>query len=326
MEQSLGDSPLYLRLGRQVVADPHLFALAGEAPPGQPGVLPLFAAVHFLLLGGGDHPLSGYYPSLGGATRPDGDLGRLFADYCRRHRAELIHVMETRRVQTNEVARAAVLLLGLNVIAARTELPLAVIEIGASAGLLLRWERYHYDFGPAGAVGDARSAVRIDCGLRGTISPPVPAVIPEANWRLGVDLDPVDPVDPLAAKWLEALVWPDQDRRRTRLLAAIEVAQSHPVDLVAGDAVVALPGLIARCPPDTALCVFHSMVLNQFTPEARNDLEVVFRGAGRPLSRLWMEWIGGPQPLLSLIEYDGGRRSSTDLANYHHHGDWVAWR
>ena len=68
------------------------------------------------------------------------------------------------------------------------------------------------------------------------------------------------------------------------------------------------------------------MVLNQFTPEARNDLDAVFREAGRPLSRLWMEWIGGPQPLLSLIEYDGGIRSSTDLANYHHHGDWVAWR
>ena len=87
------------------------------------------------------------------------------------------------------------------------------------------------------------------------------------------------------------------------------MAKSHPVDLLAGDAVVDLPGLIARCPPDTALCVFHSMVLNQFAPEARNDLDAVFREAGRPLSRLWMEWIGGPQPLLSLIEYDGGNSS-----------------
>ena len=97
-------------------------------------------------------------------------LGRSFSDFCKRHRAELIHVMKTRRVQTNEVARAAVLMLGLGVVAARTEQPLAVIEIGASAGLLLRWEWYHYDFGPAGAVGDAGSPVRIDCGLRGTDS------------------------------------------------------------------------------------------------------------------------------------------------------------
>ncbi len=313
-------------MGRQVVADPHLLDLAAAAPPSQPGVLPLFAAMHFLLLGGADHPLTAYYSSLGGGSPPDDHLGVVFSDFCRQNRTELVHLIKTRRVQTNEVARAAVLMLGLGVVAARTERPLAVIEIGASAGLLLRWDLYYHDFGPAGAVGDAGSPVRINCGLRGTVRPPVPAVMPAATWRMGMDLDPVNPADPLAARWLEALVWPDQDRRRARLLAAIEVARTHPVDLVAGDALVDLPGMIAQCPPDTALCVFHSHVLNQFTPEARNDLEVVFVEAARPLWRLWMEGIGGPQPLLSVVEYDRSRRSVSDLANYHQHGEWIAWR
>ena len=253
VEESLADSPLYLRLGREVVADPHLLDLATKAPPGQPGVLPLFAAAHFLLLGGADHPLAAYYPSLGGGCAPDDETGAVFADFCRRNRAELIHLMKTRRVQTNEVARAAVLMLGLGVVAARNEQPLAVIEIGASAGLLLRWDRYHHDFGPAGEVGDPASPVRIECAPRGPTPPPVPGDMPRTIRRLGIDLHPVDLSDPVAAMWLEALVWPDQELRRTRLLAAIEVARSHPVDLVTGDAVAELPGLIARCPTDTAV-------------------------------------------------------------------------
>jgi hypothetical protein len=121
-------------------------------------------------------------------------------------------------------------------------------------------------------------------------------------------------------------VWPDQNLRRVRLLAAIELARSHPVELIAGNAVTELPGLIPRCPPETAVCVFHSMTLNQFFPEARQDLERVLGWAGRPVLRLSMEWIGTRRPVLSLVEYDEGRRAVTDLAEYHHHGDWIAWR
>jgi hypothetical protein len=326
VEESLADSPLYLRLGSVVVGDPYLLDLAAHAPTGQPPLLPLFAAVHYLLLAGSDHPLAGYYPSVGGGSAPDEEVGAAFSDFCRRNRSELTDLVSRRLVQTNEVARAAVLVLGLTAVAARGERPVAVIEVGASAGLLLRWDRYRYEYGPAGAVGDAGSPVRISCVPRGPTPPPVPAEMPEASWRAGVDLDPVDLSDPLAARWLEAQVWPDQNLRRVRLLAAIELARSHPVDLIAGDAVAELPGLTSRCPPEAAVCVVHSMTLNQFSPEARQDLERVLGSARRPVLRISMEWIGTPRPLLSIIEYDRGRRAVTDLAEYHHHGDWIAWR
>jgi hypothetical protein len=326
VEESLADSPLYLRLGRVVVGDRHLLDLAGNASPGQPPLLPLFAAVHFLLLTGSDHPLAAYYPSVGGGSPPDDDVGAAFSDFCKRNRAELLELGRTRLVQTNEVARAAVLVLGLGVVAARIGGPVGVIELGASAGLLLRWDRYRYEYGSAGALGDAGSLVKISCVPRGPTPPLVPAVMPEAAWRVGIDLDPVDLSDPLAARWLEALVWPDQDQRRHRLLAAIDVALSHPVGVIEGDAVAELPGLMSQCPAETPLCVVHSMTLNQFSPESRDGLERVLSGAGRPVTRLSMEWIDAPGPVLTLVEYDRGRRSAIDLAEYHHHGDWIAWR
>ena len=228
VEESLADSPLYLQLGRVVVGDPYLLDLAAHALAGQPPLLPLFAAVHYLLLARPDHPLAGYYPSVGGGSAPGEEVGVVFSDFCRGNRSELLDLVSTRLVQTNEVARAAVLVLGLSTVATRSEQPLAVIEVGASAGLLLRWDRYRHAYGAAGAVGDAGSPVRISCVPRGPTPPPVPAEMPQASWRAGVDLDPVDLSDPLAARWLEAQVWPDQNLRRVRLLAAIELARSHP--------------------------------------------------------------------------------------------------
>ena len=52
------------------------------------------------------------------------------------------------------------------------------------------------------------------------------------------------------------------------LLAAIELARSHPVDLIAGDAVTELPGSSQSALLRRPLCVFHSMTLNQFLPQA----------------------------------------------------------
>ena len=60
----------------------------------------------------------------------------------RQHEAELTEVMLTRRTQTNEPARCATLLPAL---AALPE-PLALIEVGASAGLTLLFDRYSYDY------------------------------------------------------------------------------------------------------------------------------------------------------------------------------------
>ena len=51
--------------------------------------------------------------------------------------------------QTNEIARSAMLLPGFLTVAHETGLPLELVEIGASAGLNLLFDRFHYRYGDA---------------------------------------------------------------------------------------------------------------------------------------------------------------------------------
>ena len=114
----------------------------------------------------------------------------------------------------------------------RRRRPLALIEIGASAGLNLRWDHYAYDYGGR-AAGVPSSPLTIECELVGPHLPPLDP--PPVVWRAGVDLAPVDASDPADARWLRACLWPDQPARQARLAAALEIARSHPVDIRRGD-------------------------------------------------------------------------------------------
>lgn len=69
----------------------------------------------------------------------------LLQQFCAQYRDELRHVLTTKRVQTNEVQRAAYLYPVFSTIAAREQKPLALLEIGTSAGLLLHVDKYCYE-------------------------------------------------------------------------------------------------------------------------------------------------------------------------------------
>ena len=172
-----------------------------------------------------------------------------------------------RATQTNEVGRCATLLPVL----ASLPGPLALLEVGASAGLCLLPDRYSYRFsGTRTATLDpahGTSPVVLDCEVHG--EPPLPAALPDVVWRAGLDLNPLDVHDDDAMRWLEMLVWPEQDDRRARLAAAVDLARAEPPPLVRGDAVEDLPALAAQAPPGATLVVFHSAVLAYLSTEAR---------------------------------------------------------
>src|SRR6185436_3701388 len=104
------------------------------------------------------------------------------------HAPELRALVD-RPVQTNEVGRSAVLLGGFLLLARAHGLPLRLLEIGASAGLNLRWDHYRYE-GAGVAWGDAASPVRLTDVFE--VPPPL-AVTAEVNTRAGCDASPVDP-------------------------------------------------------------------------------------------------------------------------------------
>lgn len=173
-------------------------------------------------------------------------------------------ILRTRRTQTNEAARCA-LLLPLLARIAEQDGPLALLEVGASAGLCLQPDRYSYRYRYADGttrrldpVAD-RSTVLIDCELSGDV--PLPTRMPEIVWRAGLDLDPLDPADPDIADWLETLVWPEHEDRRARLRAAIGVARRGPAPIHRGDLLTDLRTVADQAPSDATLVVFHSQVL-----------------------------------------------------------------
>jgi hypothetical protein len=257
-------SPLYERLSLGIADDPEVLAIAARARQGQPVPNLFLAAVHFLLLQGSAHPLAAFYPSVSPAGPSTGDPYPLFRAFCLEHAMAIRQLIATRLVQTNEVRRCACLLPAFSLVTARAPgRPLALVEIGASAGLNLLWDRYGYDYGAAGRYGDMHSPVQITCTLRGALRPPLPAILPTVATRLGLDLHPLDVGDADESLWLRALVWPDEAGRAELLQRALQVAQQDPPSLMAGNALDLLPEVIATMPGEQTLCVFHTHTTNQ---------------------------------------------------------------
>ncbi|MBZ0302989.1 MAG: DUF2332 domain-containing protein [Anaerolineae bacterium] len=321
-------SPLYGRLTHGVAQHEDLLELASHATR-EPIPNMLFGAVHYLLLKGAAHPLAAYYPSVSGAdTRTDDPLPAL-RDFCRQYRAEIIHLLQTRRVQTNEVNRCAVLLPAFGLVARQEPgRKLALIEIGASAGLNLLWDYYRYDYGAGRKVGPADAALALTNEPRGAQFPPIPAALPIVCDRLGLDLNPVDLRDEDAVLWLRALIWPEHAQRADRLQQALAIAQAYLPEVRSGDALDLLPDALNHSDEDCAVCVYHSFVINQFSEEARQRLtDLLAEGSQqRPIYRLSIEWMHSPRPQLELRTYRGGAEvDHAILAACDGHATWMEW-
>ena len=169
--------------------------------------------------------------------------------------------MSARRTQTNEAARCATLLPVL----AQLPGPLALLEIGAAAGLCLQPDRYAYRYGEGSVLGE--SSLVLECATRGAV--PTPQRLPDVVWRAGLDLHPLDVRDDETVRWLEALIWPEQRGRFETLRRAVEIARRDPVAVQEGDLLTDLADAAAGAPADATLVVFHSAVLGYLTPDER---------------------------------------------------------
>ncbi len=162
----------------------------------------------------------------------------------------------SRSTQTNEVGRLATL---TPAFATLPDEPLALLEVGASAGLCLYPDRYSYAWHTDDGTMTLGAGPRLECRVRGRFAGV--GRLPEVAWRGGVDLNPLDVNDADAMAWLANLIWPEHDARRERLLAAIEVARADPPSLVAGDLLEELPRLVDEAEEHGRVVVFHSAVI-----------------------------------------------------------------
>jgi hypothetical protein len=236
--QARGSSECFSRWALSVAEDPDVLNRLDTLPPAKRQPNLVFAAARWH----GVRP--GPYDALRTALLDDWEAIRA--------------TVLARATQTNEVGRCATLLPVL----AGLPGPLALLEVGASAGLCLYPDRYSYRFTGEADVsldpGGSPSSVVLECEVHG--DPPLPGGLPEVVWRAGLDLNPLDVADDDAMRWLETLVWPEHGDRRRRLAAAVNLVREDPPRLVRGDVNEELPGLAARSPAEATLVVFHSAV------------------------------------------------------------------
>jgi hypothetical protein len=240
-DEAHAESALYEAWARGVMVDDSVLDLLEELPRPKRQPVLIFAVSRLL-----------------GAPEADYPVWReWFVDNWDRVRGEALQ----RSTQTNEPRRAAAL---VPLLASITG-PIALLEVGASAGLCLYPDRYSYlvnatPLDPAAGP----STVLIEVTTAGEPAAPMRWALPDIVWRGGVDLAPLGVHNSNDMHWLETLVWPEQHNRRDRILAAIDIARADPPYLTRGDAVADLAALVARAAtaaPGATLVVVTAGVL-----------------------------------------------------------------
>jgi hypothetical protein len=227
-------------------------------------------------------------------------------------------------VQTNEVRRAWAVLPALLSLAAPC---VDLVELGASAGLLLALDRYDYRY-RAGSWGAGANVLVLDGDDRGGPPADVLGRGLAVGRRIGLDLHPVG-LDEQGARLLEAFVWPDQLERIERLRHAIDVARTCEIDLRKGDYVDLLPAVLAERRDDALMVVFHSVSTTYLDDDRYAQLvsTVTRGGADGPLAWISFE---GPRhdPDYGAVALDARRWPEGEkrhLARVDFHAAWLEW-
>jgi len=293
------------------------FAPYADRPFDDGIVLRVLGALHSLALDGTEPALAAHYPTTGG----DGDavaaaraVGEVLSRPC-----PPVDEYVARAVQTNEVGRASSLAAGIAVVADRTGLPIRLLELGSSAGLNLRLDRFHYAQGGV-AWGDPASPVRFVDQWAPGVPPFGAARIVE---REGCDLDPIDATSEAGARLLLSYHWPGNAERLLLQRGALDVAHAHPAPVARADAVDWLAERLAAPRPGVVTVVMHS-IFQQYLGDRQVDLGAVFAAAGArattdaPLARVRLE--PAPDHLdarLGVTVWPGGVEEEWAAASFH---------
>jgi hypothetical protein len=319
-------SPLYYALSNSIAQDEAILDIAGQSMPGQPVPNLLMASVHYLLLSEeySSHPLVAFYASCIPSPANSVKAYPYFRDFILRHASEVVALLNSRRVQTNEVRRCAYLLPAfLFAISHFEPRPLALVEIGTSAGLNLLWDKYVYSYGDSEYYGDASSAVFITSTFRSVIPSALSRPLPEITHRIGLDLNIVDTKMPDQATWLRALVWPEHHERRKLMDAALKRRNEMELDLRTGDGFARLIDLAKEISEESLIGVYHTHVANQISNEAKQTFlkSIEKLGAKRDIIHIF----NNIKPNLHLTAYCKGQLIDLPLANTDGHARWIEW-
>jgi hypothetical protein len=284
-------------------------------------VLRVMGALHRVVLRGEAPGLARWYPTAGGSFSPGDDVRADVVAAVDQHFDALVAGLDE-GVQTNEVGRCAALAVGFCELLRRYRKPLRLLEIGSSAGLNLRWDRWRYESGgTASGPEDAPLRFAGDVYER----PPHPDVStpggPAVVERRGCDRSPIDPTTEAGRLLLRSFVWPDQAERYARLDAAIAVAREVPATVDRADAGEWLEARLAEPAGDATTVVYHSIVWQYLPPESQARARAAIESSG--VAWLRLEPFDSPTKAEVRLRVEGEERSVA-RSGFHGRPVWAA--
>lgn len=324
-DECKGSSELYEFLSLQIAKDEEVLRLSSYAQTGQPIPNLLFGAVHYLLLQGKKHILREYYSSLVDHPRPIETIFTPFKDFCQTYDKEIIKILQTKLVQTNEVRRCAYLYPAFCYMYEKVKRPLALIEIGTSAGLQLLFDKYSYSYGDKNVYGNVNSTLHITSRIITQQSPRFHQTAPPVTDRIGFDLHVNNVKDAEDYLWLKALIWPNHQERRELFEKAATYVKENQLQLIEGDGITLLPNVVEKISEASVICIFHTHVANQIPKDAKLKLVHMIKkiGMNRDVFHLYNNMFDGE---LHLDCFINGREAKKTIGKTDGHGRWFEWK
>jgi hypothetical protein len=349
--EAAGISPLYEHLALKAADDDDIAGLLTAAKPAFAVPTLLLAAVHRVLQTEPVHPLSNYYPSLGGSYGVDTTTWPVFRDFVLERADQVRQLVATRVTQTNEVRRAALLYPGVAMAAKQARAPIGLLEVGCSAGLLLNLDQYCYRYQTedAGQIvfGPTKAPLGLHCAFEladGATMPKLPKKITVAA-RVGLDREPLDLENEESYAWLEACIWPDQPQRLRLFGVAAAMRARNPPAFIRGDAIAELETAAALIPADMPLVVMTSHVL-AYLVDRREEFVAALAELAKRRPLWWVsqesyrgglstvlpdrpDLVPGPEEhwfaVLGIVRFLGGEPETRVLARTSAHGERLTW-
>lgn len=269
-DEAKNNSPLYEYWCERIITNEQLLNLIMHIPETQPKPNLFFGSVQYLSAQKGTQ-LKRIFENPNEVNLEESF--QLLLGFCTQHSDELLHLFQTKYVQTNEVQRASYLYPIFSEIAEEAKLPLSLLEIGTSAGLLLNLDGYRYEIEqePPISFGNENSPLTIIAKNYGTPITSVKSL--NISHRIGIDLNIIDLQDSDEFLWLKSLIWPEQIIRRENLEKARAIHRQYSKFLLTGDFRKLLPPLFDNhVLKSSQIIIFHTHVANQFSVTLKSEL------------------------------------------------------
>lgn len=274
-QEAKNNSPLYEYWCERIITNEQLLHLIMHIPETQPKPNLFFGSVQYLSAQK-ETPLKRIFENPYEVNLEESF--QLLIGFCTQHSDELLQLFQTKSVQTNEVQRASYLYPIFSEIAEEAKLPLSLLEIGTSAGLLLNLDGYRYEIEqePPISFGNENSPLTLFAKNYGTPITSVKSL--NIVHRFGIDLNIIDLQDSDEYLWLKSLIWPEQIIRKENLARAMVIHRQYSKLLLTGDFRNLIPPLFENHElQNSQIIIFHTHVANQFSATLKSELLVLLQ-------------------------------------------------